>query len=78
MGNGDDKEFVSRTDTTLKFPDFSRKEILNCYRNFAWRVYSGRSFKKAILHKVYYSKYGELLIRLLSPFKKIVRKFAMD
>jgi len=78
MGNGDDKEFISRTDTTLKFPNFSRKEILNCYRNFAWRVYRGRSFKKAVLHKVYYSKYGELLIRLLSPFKKIVRKFAMD
>ena len=74
----DDKEFISRTDTILKLPNFPRKEILNCYRNFAWRVYRGKSFKKAVLHKIYYSKYGEFLIRLLSPFKKIVRKSAMD
>jgi len=73
-----DMDFISRTDTTLNMPDFTRKQILRCYRNFAWRVYMGKSYKKALLHKIYYSKYGELLIRLLSPFKKIVRKFAMD
>ena len=73
-----DMDFISRTDTSLNMPDFTRKQILKCYRNFAWRVYRGKSFKKALLHKIYYSKYGELLIRLLSPFKKIVRKFAMD
>jgi radical SAM superfamily enzyme YgiQ (UPF0313 family) len=73
-----DMDFISRTDTTLNMPDFTRKQILKCYRNFAWRVYRGKSYKKALLHKIYYSKYGELLIRLLSPFKKIVRKFAMD
>jgi len=73
-----DIDFISRTDTTLNMPDFTRKQILKCYRNFAWRVYRGKSYKKALLHKIYYSKYGELLIRLLSPFKKIVRKFAMD
>ena len=73
-----DMDFISRTDTTLNMQDFTRKQILKCYRNFAWRVYRGKSYKKALLHKIYYSKYGELLIRLLSPFKKIVRKFAMD
>jgi len=73
-----DMDFISRTDTTLNMPGFTRKQILKCYRNFAWRVYRGKSYKKALLHKIYYSKYGELLIRLLSPFKKIVRKFAMD
>jgi anaerobic magnesium-protoporphyrin IX monomethyl ester cyclase len=74
----DTMEFISRTDTILNMPDFPRKQILNCYRNFAWRVYRGRSYKKALLHKVYYSKYGELLIRLLEPFKKIIRNMAMD
>ena len=73
-----DMDYISRTDTSLNMPDFTRKQILKCYRNFAWRVYRGKSYKKALLHKIYYSKYGELLIRLLSPFKKIVRKFAMD
>jgi len=73
-----ERDFISRTDTTLDMPQFSRKQILNCYRNFAWRVYWKKSIKKAVLHKAYYSKYGEFLIRLLSPFKKIVQKFAMD
>jgi radical SAM superfamily enzyme YgiQ (UPF0313 family) len=76
--NDTDKEFISRTDTILNMPDFPRGQILNCYRNFAWRVYWRKSLRKAMLHKIYYSKYGEFLIRLLSPLKKIVRKFAMD
>jgi anaerobic magnesium-protoporphyrin IX monomethyl ester cyclase len=76
--NDTDKEFISRTDTILNMPDFPRRQILNCYRNFAWRVYWRKSLRKAMLHKIYYSKYGEFLIRLLSPLKKIVRKFAMD
>ncbi len=71
------RDFISRTDTTLDMPQFSRKQILNCYRNFAWRVYWKNSLKKAILHKVYYSKYGEFLIRILAPFKKVVQRFAM-
>jgi radical SAM superfamily enzyme YgiQ (UPF0313 family) len=74
----EDKEFISRTDTILYMPQFPRKQILNCYRNFAWRVYWKNSLKKAILHKIYYSRYGEFLIRLLSPFKKIVQRLAMD
>lgn len=76
--DSESREFISRTDTTLNMPQFSRKQILNCYRNFAWRVYQGKSFKKAILHKIYYSKYGEFLIKLLSPIKKVVQRFAMD
>ena len=76
--DSEERDFISRTDTTLDMPQFSRKQILNCYRNFAWRVYWKKSLKKALLHKAYYSKYGEFLIRLLSPFKKIVQKFAMD
>jgi len=76
--NDDGREFISRTDTTLNMPQFTRKQILKCYRNFAWRVYWKKSLKKALLHKAYYSRYGEFLIRLLSPFKKIVQRQAMD
>ena len=73
----EDEEFVSRTDTILKLPMFPRKEILKCYRRFPWRVYGGKSFKRAFLFKLYYSKYGEMLIKLMSPFKKKIQKFAV-
>ncbi|MCL4385187.1 MAG: B12-binding domain-containing radical SAM protein [Actinobacteria bacterium] len=74
----EEEEFVSRTDTFLKLPMFPRKEILKCYRRFPWRVYRGKSLKRALLFKIYYSKYGELLIRLMSPFKKKIQRFAIN
>ena len=73
----EDEEFVSRTDTILKLPMFPRKEILKCYRRFPWRVYRGKSLKRAFLFKIYYSKYGEIFIKLMSPFKKKIQKFAV-
>jgi anaerobic magnesium-protoporphyrin IX monomethyl ester cyclase len=74
----DGREFISRTDTRLTMPQFTRKQILQCYSNFAWRVYWKKSIKKALLHKVYYSRYGEFLIRILAPLKKRVQKIAMN
>jgi len=73
----DGKKFIPRTDTMLELPSFSRKEIRACYRNFAFNVYRKHSLMKAILYKVYYSDYGEWLIRVLAPLKKIVRRLAM-
>lgn len=73
----ENEEFVSRTDTILKLPMFPRSEILKCYKRFSWRIYRGKSFKRAVLFKLYYSKYGELLIKLLTPFKKQIQKFAI-
>lgn len=75
--NKNKKDFVARTDTVLDLPYFPRKEIIRCYRNFAYNVYKNHSMKKAILYKIYYSEYGELLIRILTPIKKIVRRLAM-
>jgi len=74
----EEEEFVSRTDTFLKLPMFPRKEILKCYRRFPWRVYRGKSLKRALLFKIYYSKYGEILIRLMAPFKKKIQRFAIS
>lgn len=73
----EDEEFISRTDTILKLPMFSRKDILRCYKRFPWRIYRGKSFKRAFLFKLYYSKYGEILIKLMTPFKKKIQKFAV-
>jgi len=72
-----DDDFISRTDTPLSMPQFPRKDILNCYRNFAYNVYKVTSIKKAIIYKAYYSRFGEGLIRLLDPVKKPIQRLAM-
>ncbi len=72
-----DIEFVGQTDTILKMPQFPRKRILKSFRRFGFRVYRKKSILKAIPYAIYYSRYGEKLIRLLQPIKRIVRKFAM-
>lgn len=71
------KQLIPRTDTILELPTFSRKQIRKCYRNFAFNVYKRHSPKKAILYRIYYSDYGEALIRVLAPIKKIFRQLAM-
>ncbi|MDH5509010.1 MAG: B12-binding domain-containing radical SAM protein [Nitrospinota bacterium] len=72
-----DEDFISRTDTPLTMPQFTREEILKAYRNFAFSVYRGQSARKALLYKVYYSRFGEPLIRLLDSVKKPIQKLAM-
>lgn len=72
-----DDDFISRTDTPLNMPQFTRQEILECYRSFAYNVYKTRSLKKALLYKVYYSRFGEPLIRLLDIVKKPIQRLAM-
>ena len=67
---GEEEGFIPRTDTILNMPQFSRKEILHCYHNFGFNDYRNHSLLKALIFKIYYSKYGEQLIRILSPFKK--------
>ncbi len=71
------RELVPRTDTILNLPDFSRKKILKCYKEFAYNVYRDQSLVKAIFYRIYYSRYGEWLIRILAPFKKTLRRLAM-
>lgn len=70
-------EFIHRTDTPLCMPQFTRKEILSGYRNFSFNVYRHSSLLKAIVYKVYYSRFGERLIRLCDPLKKTVQNFVM-
>ena len=76
--NVEETAFVGRTDTILDMPQFSRHEIHKCFRNFGWNVYRQNSLRKALMYKIYYSPYGEHLIRLLSPVKNMIRKFTMD
>jgi len=70
-------QFVGRTDTILNMPRFSRRAILRAFRNFAFNVYKRHSLKKAIFLRVYYSRYGEFLVRLLAPVKNLLRRATM-
>jgi len=70
-------DFIGRTDTMLDMPQFPRKQILKSFRNFAYNVYKGESLKRALFYKVYYSPWGEVIVKLLEPFKNILRKITM-
>lgn len=70
-------KFVGQTDTVLRIPGFPREEILRCFRRFGYEIYKRHSLAKALVYRLYYSRYGEILIRLLSPMKRFIRKFAM-
>lgn len=71
------EEFITRTDTILNLPGFPRKQILKCHKNFAYNVYRNQSLIKAIFYRIYYSSYGEWSIRILAPFKRILRRSIM-
>jgi len=72
-----DDAFVGRTDTVLDMPQFPRQEILRFFRRFGYDVYRRHSLLKAVMYRVYYSPYGEIVLRILQPVKKFLRKIAM-
>jgi len=69
--------FVGHTDTVLTMPQFTRREILRAFRRFPWRVFRGKSIVRAIPYMLYYSRWGNMLIRITQPIKRLVRKLAM-
>jgi len=72
-----DESFMGRRDTMLRMPQFSRAQILAAFRSFAYQVYRRHSLKKALALRLYYSRYGECLLKLLAPFKDRLRKMTM-
>ncbi len=73
----EDNDFIGRTDTILNMPKFPRAEILRVFRNFGYLVYRPHSLKKAWSYRIYYSPLGELILRLLSPLKALIRRLTM-
>ncbi len=69
--------YMSRMDTCLNMPQFPRKLILKYFRNFAYDVYKQNAPLKAMFYKVYYSPFGEFILKLIAPFKNIIRKMVM-
>lgn len=75
--NDMDNCFRNRQDTALKMPQFSRREILTCFRNFGYNVYRKHSLLKAIAYKIYYAPFGQFVLRLMAPVKNGLRKLVM-
>lgn len=65
--------FVSRRDTLLRMPYFTRDEILASVKSFGWKTYKDYSLKKAILFRIYESKFGDMLLRCVALYKKLLR-----
>ena len=76
-GNPWEESFSPRTDTMLDMPEFGREKIRKIYKNFGFHGYRKRHLLTALFYKLYYSDHGELILKLFSPFKKILRKLVM-
>jgi radical SAM superfamily enzyme YgiQ (UPF0313 family) len=68
---------ISRRSSILNMPQFKAKDICRAHKNFSYKILKDKSLKKALIYKVYYSRYGEALLRILSPFKNKLRNIAL-
>lgn len=68
------RNVFSRRDTVLDMPNFSRQEIVNSHQNFSYKVYKSKSLGKALVYLIYYSSFGEILLKILNPIKVFLRK----
>ena len=69
--------YIPKTDTILNLPNFPRKKIKRLYKLFAYEVYKKHSLRRALFYRVYYSRYGELLVKMLAPIKDLLRRWTM-
>jgi anaerobic magnesium-protoporphyrin IX monomethyl ester cyclase len=68
------ENYVSRRESLLELPGFSKEEIARCFRWFGFHVYKKHSLIKAIGYKLIYSQHGEFFLNLSKKFRKILRK----
>ncbi len=68
------KGYISRRNSLLDLPDFSRNDIAKCFQRFGFRVFKKISVMKAIEYAVIYSKHGELIMRITSKLRNIIIK----
>jgi anaerobic magnesium-protoporphyrin IX monomethyl ester cyclase len=67
------KGYVSRRDTMLDMPGFSRKDIQQSLKWFGFRVFRKYSLVKAVGFTIMNSGYGELFLGLTKRFRKMLR-----
>lgn len=69
---------VNQRDVMLNMPQFTPKQIRSARRWFAFRVYGGISLRRALLFFTYESWLGDVLLRLIAPVRKQLRRFALS
>jgi len=72
-----DASFVSRRRALLQMPEFPPQSVAREVRRLPFRVYGKTSLRKALLFRVYESRLGDPLLRLLAPVKRVLRIFAV-
>jgi len=72
-----DDAFVSRRRALLQMPAFPPRSVAREVRRLPWRVYGRMSLRKALLFRVYESRLGDVLLRLLAPVRRVLRVFAI-
>ena len=68
------ENYISRRESLLELPGFSKKEIASCFRWFGFQVYKKHSLIKAVGYKLIYSQHGEFFLDLSKKFRKVLRK----
>ena len=72
-----DDDFVSRRRALLDMPDFPPAVVEEEVRRLPMRVYRGISLRKALLFRVYETRFGDQLLQRLAPLKRALRIFAV-
>ncbi|MEW6185502.1 MAG: radical SAM protein [Thermodesulfobacteriota bacterium] len=68
------ENYVSRRESLLQLPGFSKEKIGRCFRWFGFKVYWKHSPIKAIGYKLIYSQQGEFFLNISKKFRKILRR----
>lgn len=68
------ENYVSRRESLLELPGFSKDEIGRCFRWFGFHVFKKHSLIKATGYKLIYSQHGEFFLTISKKFRKILRK----
>ncbi|MCX5796291.1 MAG: radical SAM protein [Elusimicrobia bacterium] len=69
------RSYVTFRSPLLAMPDFPDRLIRQRNQWFGYNVYRETSLKKAIAFFIYESPWGDFLLRLVSPFRKVLGRF---
>ena len=68
------ENYISRRDSILEMPYFTKRAIQRCYRWFGFKVFWRQSLIKAIGLTLINSRHGEFFMAVAKKFRKILRK----
>jgi anaerobic magnesium-protoporphyrin IX monomethyl ester cyclase len=66
--------YVSRRQSVLNLPGFTKKEITRCFHSFGFKVFRKYSLVKAIGYALMYSEHGEFWLDMTKHFRTALRR----